>query len=557
MNIGKICYYLYDIGLIQSESIDDFLELHKKINKDKSLNNSEGIKLTLSAYLSQKLNSKQNMKQLSSNIVDSFSKQMLINRYSSIRLLYSILFSIIRSRYIMFFTKLNFFIFNKNINDSNIKEIKKGRIKKNNKKNNKEKNINDVKENNEENKEENDNIIDNNKNIQLNENINNEKKIELDNNVDDLNQQPPSLHYNYYLLIKEEEKNKEKIINNKNNSNVKYLNSDKKEELNDNSSSSKENEKIEDKIIKDIKKNLSKTNSYKTLKTYINKYYGYKPNTNEFLQKEEEYKKNLEDKIINLYNQEIDRMLARVTFFPQSNPYSFELIKKKYSEEKSNKKNKREKLVKNNLNEYSPEQKKIYFNLLEKNNLKKIQDKNKEEKIKKERREKKMKNLINENIKTIKKNFNENELIERLYKTSSKVKPKEEKKKLKKEIKIKSKEKEENKQKENNIEFKIKKDEKSKENKEVELKITDNPNSYKKEEDIKKENNVINNNIKNHKEEKENKEKEHLKGDDDALKESKLSVSSYLEKIQNEYNNAKLLDGKSQSKDLAKLLNKK
>ena len=174
MNIGKLCDYLYDTGIIDIESIDNFSEIHKKImnnNNDNSRNNCEKIKLTLSSYLSQKLNSKQNLNKFSQNIIKSFTDKLLINRYSGIKLLYSILFSKLRSIYILFFSKINFFIFNKKCNDP-ILEIKKGRI-----------------------------IKSKNSKIYNNNNKNNERKLSL--NFDyDLNKKPIQLDHEIFLKIK-------------------------------------------------------------------------------------------------------------------------------------------------------------------------------------------------------------------------------------------------------------------------------------------------------------------------------------------------------------------
>ena len=188
MNIGKFCDYLYDTGIIDIESIDNFSEIHKKMmmknnsDNNKSENKCENVKLTLSSYLSQKLNSKQSFNKFSQNIIKSFSQNLLINRYLGIKLLYSILFSKIRSRYINFFSKINIFIFNKNYN-GHILENKKGRIIKNN---NFKKNNND-------------------------NNKNNERKLNL--NFDyDLNKKPIPLDHNRFLkssnnIIKTEKEN--------------------------------------------------------------------------------------------------------------------------------------------------------------------------------------------------------------------------------------------------------------------------------------------------------------------------------------------------------------
>ena len=114
MNIGKICDYLYDIGILEMNSIDDFLKYNKNISQKKFLNNSDSIVLTLSSYLEQKFNSKQSLNKLSANVINSFSDNIIINRYRSLKIIYNILISKLRMRYLLLFTKINF-LFTTNI----------------------------------------------------------------------------------------------------------------------------------------------------------------------------------------------------------------------------------------------------------------------------------------------------------------------------------------------------------------------------------------------------------------------------------------------------------
>ena len=528
MSIGKLCLYLYEIGFIPSESVQDFLDLHEKLNKNKSGNDTEKMKLTLYTYLSQKLNSKQSINKFSNNIVDSFSKQIVLNRYASLKLLYNVIFSVLRSRYIMFLSKINFFLFNQNYNDNNIKGIKKGIIRKNKKTNN-----------------------ENNK-----EDINDEKRLKL-NNEYDLNQHSPSLHQKYYLIIKEAEKLEKEKDNNKNN-NI----------------SSNENEDNEEEIIKVLENKLSKINSCKNIKKHINKYYGNDIDLKEFLQREEDHKRKVREKIIKLYNHEVDRMITSVTFYPQINPRSKELMANKSIKETPIKKKAIKAFDKTSLKD-SPKQKGIYFNSLEKKNLKEMQENNKKQKEKQKRKENRVRKEISKNIETIKKNFNEEELINRLYKRFDKIKPKEEKNiydninifkrkekqtPKKKEKIIKPKEKEKSKIKENNnIQKKEDNLDKKDENKDNKLITKDNEITSKNEDEDKKEKNEINQEIEKNKEETSKKEKESLKSGDDNIRESNLSSSLNIEKLQREFND-KLLNnlqntGSLKSEALNNILN--
>jgi hypothetical protein len=150
MNIGKICDYLYDIGILDINSIEDFLLLHENISLKNANKDNNNIALTLTTYLTQKFSSKQSLNNLSENIINSFSNHIVIKRYNSLKVLYNILVSKLRARYTLFFSKINFFIFKKfnrqnNIDKKNKNIIEEGKIVKKNKDKN-DKNINENKE---------------------------------------------------------------------------------------------------------------------------------------------------------------------------------------------------------------------------------------------------------------------------------------------------------------------------------------------------------------------------------------------------------------------------
>ena len=133
MKKEKLCDYLCDKGFIEEESLKDFAEIYKNIMKNnKSENNDDNILLILNSYLSQKIKNKQSLNKFSKNIINSFSDNILINRYLGLNILYRFFFSKLQTIYTLFFTKINFFIIDRNYNDNNNKnEIKKGKIKKN------------------------------------------------------------------------------------------------------------------------------------------------------------------------------------------------------------------------------------------------------------------------------------------------------------------------------------------------------------------------------------------------------------------------------------------
>ena len=233
MEIGKVCDYLYDIGVLEMDSIDDFLKLNLNISLKKSNKNSDKLILTLSSYLCQKFNSKQSLNKLSENIINSFSEHIIINRYRGLKILYNILISKLCMKYISFFNKLNFYIFYKFNNDNNKKFEKKNNERKFNEKYIQENNSNQI----------NENINDNHIFYKLCNKKNNEKKLLLNYNYDIRQISPERID-----KIKEDNRKAEEIINNKNEFQYKP----------ENLTSLNKNEEIEDEINDKANKNDKK-----------------------------------------------------------------------------------------------------------------------------------------------------------------------------------------------------------------------------------------------------------------------------------------------------------
>ena len=160
MKIEKICEYFNDIGLIKLNTINTFLKIYSQISKNKYKNESDKLVLALFSYLALASKSDQNLYDICKNIIDSLTNNEIIYRYRGIKLLYNIFKTKLHSRYNLFFTKLNHFIFKKQnyklynkrynfdskdinkFNNDNANSIKKGKIiRKKSAENNK--NIND------------------------------------------------------------------------------------------------------------------------------------------------------------------------------------------------------------------------------------------------------------------------------------------------------------------------------------------------------------------------------------------------------------------------------
>ena len=497
MEIGKICDYLYDIGVLEMDSIDDFLKLNSNISLKKSNKNTDKLILTLSSYLSQKFNSKQSLNKLSENIINSFSEHVIINRYRGLKILYNILISKLRMKYISFFSKINIYIFDKFNNDINNKFEKKYNKRKFNERY----------------------IKDNNSN-HINENINDNYLFYKSYNQKNYNQNL-LLNYDYDIRqlsperiekIKEDNKKAEEFINNKN------LFQDNYENL----TSLNKNEDIEDEIndknniFYTNKNNIHKTNSCKHLKLVKDNFRYYNEiNTEEFYEQEKNHMRRIEESRKRLEEQKEKEYALRCPFFPLINSYSKKICKRNYSNKKHQDKEGLNKVLK----EFSPKKNvnnknEVYYNSKEKERLKDIQEKNKKDKLEKEReKEEETKNIemkrpkycskktierlakplrINkiEKDKDNNTNDNNNNIINiKLKKNKSKEKNKHGKirKPKNKEKEIKQKE-----DKKGKVKKKEKKDEKKEEDKKEEVKKEeDKKEEEKKEEDKKDEGNSI------------------------------------------------------------------
>ena len=523
MNIGKICDYLYDIGILDINSIEDFLLLHENISLKNANKNDNNLALTLTTYLTQKFNSKQSLNNLSENIINSYSNHIVIKRYNGLKVLYNILVSKLRSRYTLFFSKINFFIFKKfnNKNNNNKKDkniIEEGKIIKKNKDKN-DKNINENKE-----------ISDKENNINDKNNKNvikeNERKLNYD--------------YNLYELSNNPKEN----INNKSN-----------EEENIENNHDINNKKIEDNFSSEINeenKNKIINNEENTQNDKENYRYYYKINNEEFYEEEKKYLKKLEESKTKLEIEKQKEYLLRCPFFPLVNSYSRKLSKKRTVNDKKristafscDKNISKKEVFKKIIKEFSPKKKNkadVDYNNLEKKKLKEMEEKIKEEKMKKEKeKEEQLKNIENNRPKcfsketmirlaqptTIKK-------IEEEYKNKNHIindnNQKLIKKKNKKDIKDVSPKKKEKVKKTSKPK---KKKEKKEENKKVEDKKKEDKKEEEKKEEEKKE--------EEKKEEEKNDEekKENLRSVDNNIRESNVSSSSLdMEGLINQCNN--------------------
>ena len=353
MKIQKICEYLSDIGILQIDDINRFLKIYTQLSQNKYKNNLDKLILALFSYITLVSKSEQQLYEICKNIVNNFSNNQVLNRYKSLNIFNNIIRTKIHSRYILFLFKLNSYIFN---NKSKIKNII------NNNSNSKGNSSND--------RYNNDKEYINNKSLDKNEKnyipikgriinkkrVNKKKNIRRSYDISDDDKEctfSPRINHYYRPYFKS---NRNKNIN----SNSNYQSTVNNENMNDNSNNAKfipfknainygYNNKINNEIEKMIinmskysntpnntkylpKKtiyrkqinNIYPSNSYGD-KSYDDEYndneniYHYYDEDYDFYQNENDHMKKVQDKILDLKLQKLDKISKECTFTPEIN----------------------------------------------------------------------------------------------------------------------------------------------------------------------------------------------------------------------------------------------
>jgi len=81
MKIRKICDYLNNIGILQLESINNFLKIYSQLSQNKYKSKSDKFILALFSYITLLSKNDQLLYKTCSNIVNNYSNNMILHRY--------------------------------------------------------------------------------------------------------------------------------------------------------------------------------------------------------------------------------------------------------------------------------------------------------------------------------------------------------------------------------------------------------------------------------------------------------------------------------------------
>ena len=153
MKIEKICEYFNEIGILEYENINIFLEIYSKLSYKNYLRLTDKLRDTLTIYFNNNFIKTNTISKLCDSILSSFNNYQLILKYRTLNNLKNILTNKINSKYINFFLNISLYIQKKkNKSKKSTKSLKK--IEKKKDENYEDKNsLNDINKNKEENNE--------------------------------------------------------------------------------------------------------------------------------------------------------------------------------------------------------------------------------------------------------------------------------------------------------------------------------------------------------------------------------------------------------------------
>ena len=109
MTLEKICEYFNDIGILQLENLNRFLQIYNQISQNNIKSKSDKLILALFSYITLISKNEQQLYDICKSIVNSFTNNQIVYRYRALYMMNNIINSKIKSRYVSFFCRLMFY----------------------------------------------------------------------------------------------------------------------------------------------------------------------------------------------------------------------------------------------------------------------------------------------------------------------------------------------------------------------------------------------------------------------------------------------------------------
>ena len=122
MEVEKIFQYLNEIGIIEYENINIFLNIYSTLNNKKYTSETDKIIDALKIYLNDNFIKNNQTLKLCQSIVSSYNTYQIISKYKALNNMNIILLNKLKTRYILFFLNLSLYLLT---NDSGNKKTKK------------------------------------------------------------------------------------------------------------------------------------------------------------------------------------------------------------------------------------------------------------------------------------------------------------------------------------------------------------------------------------------------------------------------------------------------
>ena len=134
MNMEKVCEYLNEIGILDYDNINTFLNIYSKLSNQNNTSDMNKIIDTLKIYLNNYFIKNNQTLKLCQNIVYSYNTYQLISKFKSLNNMNNILLQKLRNIYIIFFLNLSLYILKKKEKGKIMKQRNLGRKSKSKKK---------------------------------------------------------------------------------------------------------------------------------------------------------------------------------------------------------------------------------------------------------------------------------------------------------------------------------------------------------------------------------------------------------------------------------------